>query len=87
MYLICDLVTSTGIPVAIAIVLYTTIAVKMCTRRTPGNQTELRTTRRRTVNPAEGDIYAYNSRVMLLGFLNGLLFLAACITVSQFCFH
>ena len=50
MYLICDLVISTGIPVAIAIVLYTTIAVKMCTRRTPGNHKAPRTIRRRSVN-------------------------------------
>lgn len=49
-YLICDLVVTTGIPVTIAIALYTAIALKMCTRKTPGNQTASRTTRNRTIN-------------------------------------
>ena len=49
-YLICDFVITTGIPLFTTLALYTAVGVKMCTRKTPGNQTAAGTARNRTVN-------------------------------------
>ena len=49
-YIICDFIITTGIPIAITIVFYTAIGVKMCTRVTPGNQTASSAARNRTIN-------------------------------------
>ncbi len=80
-YLICDFVFTQGFPLTTTIALYTAIGVKMCTRRTPGNQTASGTARNRTVNRKVISMLTTVVIVFCICWMPSWVAIAGCLTV------
>ena len=86
-YLICDFVFTVGIPLTTTIALYIALGVKMCTRKTPGNQTAAGTAHNRAVNRKVISMLTTVVIVFCICWMPGWVAIAGCLTVPapRFC--